>query len=264
MTDAELIRDAALEAGELAEARLRRGLKVKYKTGGSPVTDADLAVDAFLTERLRAARPDYGWLSEETVDDPARLEAQRLFVVDPIDGTRAFAKNKPFWAVCIGVVSGSKVETGVVHAPALNETFEAVRGGPAVRNGEPVAASSTSVLENARILGDARMFAHPSWPTPWPSMRVESRNSIAYRMCLVADGRHDAAVALNIKHDWDVAAASLIAEAAGAIVTDHKGRNYVFNKPSPNQASLVCAAPGLHRLILERTAPIDLPSLSPA
>ena len=83
-------------------------------------------------------------------------------------------------------------------------------------------------------------------------------------MCMVADSSHDAAVALNIKHDWDVAAASLIAEAAGAIVTDHKGRNYVFNKPAPNQASLVCAAPGLHRLILERTAPIDLPSLSPA
>ena len=232
---------------------------MEYKAGGSPVTDGDLAVDAFLSERLRAARPDYGWLSEETADDPARLVARRLFVVDPVDGTRAYARDKPWFAVCIGVVEGERAVAGVVHAPALDETFEAERGGGARLNGAAIRASGTPALEGCRMLGDARLFGHPNWREPWPAMQVESRNSIAYRMCLVADGRHDAAVALNIKHDWDVVAASVIAEEAGAVVSDHTGRPYRFNQPDPNQASLVCAAPTLHPLILARTAELRLP-----
>ena len=135
---------------------------------------------------------------------------------------------------------------------------------PVLRNGAVIAPSATCMLDDCRMLGDQRLFKHPNWSRPWPEMRVESRNSIAYRMCLVADGRHDAAVALNIKYDWDVAAASVIVESAGAIVTDHKGRPYVFNRPEPWQASMVCATPGLHPLILERTAPIDLPKPAPA
>lgn len=262
--DLELIREAALEAGELALAHRRRGLKVEYKTGGSPVTDADLAVDAFLKDRLRKARPDYAWLSEETADDPARLAARRLWVVDPLDGTRAYAKDQPWFSVCIAVVEDGAARVGVVHAPELKETFEAVRGGPALRNGAVIGPSAAGDLADCRMLGDIRLFKHPNWREPWPEMRVESRNSIAYRMCLVADGRYDAAVALNIKYDWDVAAASVIVESAGAVVTDHKGRPYVFNRPEPWQASMACAAPGLHPLILKRTAHIDLPRPAPA
>lgn len=258
--DLALIREAALEAGELALKHRRRGLKVEYKSGGSPVTDADLAVDAFLTRRLREARPDYGWLSEETADNADRLGSRRLFVVDPLDGTRAYAKDKPWFTVCIGVVEGEQAVAGVVHAPALDETFEAVRGAGARMNGQAIAPSTASTLDACRMLGDARLFSHPSWREPWPSMQVESRNSIAYRMCLVADGRFDAAVALNVKFDWDVAAASVIVEEAGAIATDHKGRAFRFNQPIAEQASLVCAAPALHPLILARTCHIDLPT----
>jgi myo-inositol-1(or 4)-monophosphatase len=260
--DLDLIREAALEAGELAMKHRRRGVKVRYKAGNSPVTDADLAVDALLTRRLREARPDYGWLSEETADNADRLSARRLFVVDPLDGTRAYVKDKPWFAVCIGVVEGEQAVAGVVHAPALDETWEAERGSGARLNGAPIRASGTATLDDCRMLGDARMFAHPSWKQPWPAMRVESRNSIAYRMCLVADGRHDAAVALNVKFDWDVAAASVIVEEAGAIATDHKGRAFRFNQPIAEQASLVCAAPALHPLILARTSHIDLPNPS--
>jgi myo-inositol-1(or 4)-monophosphatase len=180
-------------------------------------------------------------------------------VVDPIDGTRAYVKDQPWFSVCIAVVEDGAVTHGVVQAPALRETFTAERGGGAWLNGTAIRASATAVLDDAAMLAYPGLFTHKSWKRPWPAMRVESRNSIAYRMCLVADGRFDAAVALNIKHDWDVAASSLIAAEAGAWVGDHKGEGYAFNRAEAFQPSLVCAAPALAPLILERTAAIDLP-----
>ena len=259
MTDLDLILDAAREAGELALKARAGGLKIWSKEGGSPVTDADLAVDALLKERLRAARPDYGWLSEETVDDPSRLTTQRQFVVDPIDGTAAFMKNKPWFAVSVAVVENGKPIAGVVHAPALNETYAARIGGGATLNGLAISPSDTEDLEDAAMLGDAKMFVHPAWTTPWPAMRVESRNSIAYRVCLVAAGAFDAAVALSPKSEWDVAAADLIRSEVGACLTDHKGRSFSYNQPIPLVASLVCANAALAPLILNRVGHIDLP-----
>jgi myo-inositol-1(or 4)-monophosphatase len=259
MTDLDLILDAAREAGELALKARAGGLKVWSKDGGSPVTDADLAVDALLKERLRAARPDYGWLSEETVDDPARLTTARQFVVDPIDGTVAFMKDKPWFAVSVAVVEDGRPIAGVVHAPALNETYSAVAGGGATLNGAAISPSDTDDLEDAAMLGDAKMFVHPVWANPWPAMRVESRNSIAYRVCLVAAGAFDAAVALSPKSEWDLAAADLIRAEAGACLTDHKGRGFSYNRPIPLVPSLVCANAALQPLILSRVGHIDLP-----
>ncbi len=121
----------------------------------------------------------------------------------------------------------------------------------------PISPSDRTELEGAAVLGDARMFADPRWPTPWPPMRVESRNSIAYRMVLVASGAFDLALALTPKNDWDMAAADLIAREAGACVGDHLGRPFVYNRPAPMQRSLLCAAPGLGELILTRVSHID-------
>jgi myo-inositol-1(or 4)-monophosphatase len=255
--DLDLIRAAALEAGRLALEARAEGLKVWSKPGGSPVTDADLAVDTLLKLRLKTARPSYGWLSEETVDDAARLELRRLFVVDPIDGTAAYVRHKPWFTVCVAVVEDGRPTAAVVHAPELGETYEAVAGGGAWLNGAPIAPSARTDLDGAAMLGDARMFADPRWPQPWPEMRVESRNSIAYRMALVASGAFDAALALTPKNDWDLAAADLIASEAGAFVADHRGRPFVYNKPLPQQRSLLCAAPGLGELILQRVGHID-------
>ncbi len=257
--DLALIRTAALEAGRLALGMRAAGLKIWNKDGGSPVTDADLAVDKRLHEILTAARPDYGWLSEETVDDPERLSRRRLFCVDPIDGTAAFLKDKPWFSVCIGVVEDGLPVCGVVYAPALDELYEAVAGQGATLNGATIQASATGALDDCAMLGDARMFQHPEWPRPWPSMRVESRNSIAYRMCLVADGRFDAAVALSPKNEWDLAAADLIVREAGGLSTDHRGRRFAYNAPIPKAPSVICAAPALHPLILERVAHIGRP-----
>ncbi len=259
MNDLDLLRDAALEAGALALEHRKRGLKIWSKSGGSPVTDADLAVDALLTRRLRDARPDYGWLSEETADNSDRLSKSKLFVVDPIDGTVAFMKNQPWWTVALAIVEDGEPVAAVITAPMLGETFEATLGGGARLNSNPIQASDTTTLDDAAVLADAKFLQAPLWPEPWPDMRVEKRSSIAYRMSLVAAGAFDAAIALSIKWDWDVCSGALIAAEAGAKATDHKGRPYRFNQKAPYQPSLVCSAPALHPLILRRCATISLP-----
>jgi myo-inositol-1(or 4)-monophosphatase len=256
--DLSLIREAAREAGSLAVAERAKGLKITSKVGGSPVTSADLAVDALLRDRLLTARPDHGWLSEETPDGAERLTRRRIFVVDPIDGTVAFMKDRPWWCVPIAVVEDGAPIAAVIHVPALNETFEATVGGGARLNGRPIAASDVDTLDDAAVLADARLMEGPHWPEPWPAMRYEKRNALAYRMALVASGAFDAAIALTPKWDWDVCAGALIATEAGAKVSDHHGRPWRFNQPDPRQASLVCSAPALHPLILRRTASIPL------
>ena len=257
-TDLDLIRDAALRAGALAEAERDRGLRIDHKVGGSPVTSADLAVDAMLKAELLAARPDYGWLSEETADNADRLTKKRIFVVDPIDGTVAYMKNKPWWCVPIAVVDDGRPVAAVIHAPMLGEMFEATLGGGARLQGRPISASDTDTLEDADLLADARLMEAREWAEPWPEMRFTKRNALAYRMALVAAGAFDAAIAISPKWDWDVCAGALIAEEAGAKVSDHMGRPWRFNRPDPRQTSLICAAPALHPLIVRRTAPIPL------
>jgi myo-inositol-1(or 4)-monophosphatase len=261
LSDLELIVDAAHEAGELAGVLRRRGLEIEYKAGDStPVTNADLAADALLTRRLRAARPDYGWLSEETADDADRLSCKRLFVVDPIDGTRAFLNDKPWWAVSIAIVEGVRPTAGVVFAPQLEETYAAAAGAGATLNGAAIHASAATRLEDSGMVADPRLFTLPHWPEPWPPMRVAQRNSTAYRMCLVASGAFDAAVTLMAKHDWDLAAADLIAGEAGCFVGNHTGAAFVYNGAKPVQANLICAAPGLAPLILGRVSHIAAPT----
>jgi myo-inositol-1(or 4)-monophosphatase len=256
--DLDLIRAAALAAGELALAEREAGLKIWSKSGGSPVTSADLAVDQALRDALLTARPDYGWLSEETADSEDRLSRRRIFVVDPIDGTVAYMRGKPWWCIPIAVVEDGRPVAAVIHAPALGETFEATLGGGASLNGKPVSAADTDDLDDASVLADARLMEGPQWDEPWPEMRFEKRNAIAYRMALVAAGAFDAAIALTPKWDWDVCAGALIASEAGAKVSDHHGHEWRFNQPDPRQNSLICSAPGLHPLIVRRTGPIPL------
>jgi myo-inositol-1(or 4)-monophosphatase len=257
--DLALIREAALEAGRLALDLRAKGLQTTWKTGGSPVTNGDLAVDALLKDRLLSARPDYGWLSEETADNEARLSHRRVFNVDPIDGTQAYLKGKPWFAVCIAVIDGDRPAASVVYAPEVDELYEAALGGGARMNGAAIQPSHRDQIEGASMLGDRKMFEHPAWKRPWPAMQIESRNSVAYRMCLVAAGVFDACLALSAKFDWDVAAPDLIASEAGAIVTDHTAQPFHYNRPVPKQRSLVCAGPALHALLVERVSHIELP-----
>ena len=258
--DLDLLREAAHEGGRLALSLQEGDLRIRSKAGGSPVTDADLAVDELIKRRLRTARPDYGWLSEETADNAERLGGGRLFMVDPIDGTAAYMKGRPWWSVSVAVVEDGVALCGVIYAGGLEETYEARRGGGAWLNGAPIRASACADLESCAMLSPKGAFTDWSWDEPWPQMRVENRNSIALRMGLVAAGAFDAAVALSSKSDWDLAAGMVIAEEAGAVVSDHLGRILMLNTPSATHPSLVCAAPALAPLILQRTATIDLPA----
>ncbi len=265
MNDLELIRSAALDAGAIALRFLSEDkVETTHKAGGSPVTNADIELDRMLAERLRAARPDYGWLSEESADDSSRLTAGRAFVIDPIDGTAAYIRGRPWWAVSIAVVEAGVPIAGALYAPAVEELYEAAAGEGARLNGQPIRVTHRAQLEGAGILADPRVIRRPDWPRPWPDMRIESRNSVAYRMALVAAGGFDGVLALSSKCDWDIAAADLIVREAGGLSSDHLGHAFVYNLPSIRKSSLVSAGPALHSLILERLGHIELPHVEPS
>ncbi len=257
--DLELIRAAVAEAGALATRLRAAGLTTELKPDNSPVSNADLAVDAQLKQTLRDARPDYGWLSEETLDHGDRLARDQVFVVDPIDGTRAFVKGKPWWTVSVAVVEAGRPVVGMVWAPDRGELYEAVADQGARLNGAAIHANNPVSLADCAMLADAAMFSHPDWREPWPPMRVEARNSIAYRLCSVASGEFDAALALSPKSEWDLAASALIAAEAGCVVTDDRGRALAYNQPVTESSGLLCAGPSLHELILQRLAAIARP-----
>ncbi|MEM9667365.1 MAG: 3'(2'),5'-bisphosphate nucleotidase CysQ [Pseudomonadota bacterium] len=260
--DLRIMRQVALEGGRLALSYLNRDVsRVWEKTPGHPVTDADLAVDALLSDRLRAARPDYGWLSEETVDDLAGRMRQRIWVVDPIDGTRAFVRGDPNWCIGIAVVEDGIPVASVVYAPVFNELFYARIGGGCYLNGKSISASAQLGEVGMRIITNPSMIAHPDWPEPWPQLTVADPkpNATLYRMALVAAGRWDAALVLFRKSDWDLASGALLVSEAGGVATTHVGENFEFNRTVPAQRSMVAAGKALHPLLVRRVEQVRLP-----
>ena len=249
-------------AGAITRKYFGGDYKQWSKGKGQPVTEADLAVDKYLRETLTAARPDYGWLSEETEDDSSRLEKKDVFVVDPIDGTVAFLKGKPHFTICAALVRDGRPVIGVVLNPILDECFAANHGEGATLNGEPIHVSGRAELEGCRMCADATMLRHPAWDKPpnrpWPPMHIETRNSVAYRMALAASGAFDATLALSAKRDWDMAAADIIVREADGIVTTHGGAIPRYNGAQAIQPSMIAAGPKLHAEILSRVNHINL------
>ncbi|HZQ40168.1 MAG TPA: 3'(2'),5'-bisphosphate nucleotidase CysQ [Rhizomicrobium sp.] len=244
--DLRLLEETVREAGRIALRFYGGDYKRWSKEGGSPVTEADLAVNKFLHDRLTAARPDYGWLSEESADDPARLDRDRVFVIDPIDGTIAFLKNRPHFTVCAAVVTEGRPCCGVVYNPASDELYAARAGSGAHRNGTAIHVGAREALEGCAMLGPRTELAQ----APWPPMHVQNRNSVAYRLVLVADGSADASVSLSCKRDWDMAAADIILTEAGGRLTDAQGRALIYNRAITRQPSLAAANPALHTEII--------------
>jgi myo-inositol-1(or 4)-monophosphatase len=251
--DLALLIEAARAGGAVALELWRKPLRQWEKPGDEgPVTEADLAVNAALAAHLRAARPGYGWLSEEDADDGSRHAAEATFVVDPIDGTRAFAAGQDAFAIALAVLRGGAVAAGVVYLPARDTLYAATASGPATRNGEPIAASATTNPEGARILTSASALSPAHWAGPVPAVKRAFRPSLAWRLCLVAEGRHDAALALRDIWEWDVAAGALIAARAGATVSDRHGRPPRWNAPVPKVPGLLAAPPALHGALAGR------------
>lgn len=220
--DLELLRDAAREAGAIAMRYFGKNPQVWMKGGTSPVSEADHAADAYLCETLLAARPDYGWLSEETTDNPARLQARRTFVVDPIDGTRGFLEGLRSWCVSVAVVEDGRTLTGVLECPAKGETYWALPGQGAFLNGKPIAVRRLG--ETIEIGGLKQLI--DLMPAAWHGrvQRAAHIPSLAYRLAMVANGTLDATFVKPNAHDWDIAAADLILREAGGAVLDGQGR----------------------------------------
>jgi len=248
---------AAEDSGAIARRFWRQQPRVWDKGAEGPVTEADLAVNAHLHATLTAARPGYGWLSEESPDEASRLDARRCFIVDPIDGTRAFVEGQQGFSHSLGLAEGDRMIAAVVHLPVSRVTYAATADGPALRNGTNIAASQHG-LEGARVLTTKANLQPEFWRggTP-PPVRREFRTSVAWRLCLVADGSFDAALSLRAAWEWDVAAGTLIAERAGAVATDRRGARMRFNSPEARTDGLIVAGPALHAALLERLAQED-------
>jgi len=244
--DLTLLEETVRAAGDIARGYFGASYKRWNKEGGSPVTESDLAVDRHLHAVLTAARPGYGWLSEESADNPKRLEKDRTFVVDPIDGTVAFLKQRPHFTICAGIVTQGRPCCGVVYNPMTDELYSARLGGGAHRNGAPIRVGTREALADCAMLGDRTQLVK----APWPAMHVQNRNSVAYRVVLVADGSADASVSLTPKRDWDLAAADIILTEAGGRLTTAAGQTLIYNRADTLQPSLVAANPALHDRIV--------------
>ncbi|MEL6323875.1 MAG: 3'(2'),5'-bisphosphate nucleotidase CysQ [Pseudomonadota bacterium] len=256
------MRDAARHAGHIALSYARAGdAKAWDKSPGHPVTEADLAVNTYLADRLRKFRPEYGWLSEETADQPSERRKNRTWVVDPIDGTRAFMRGDPHWCIGLAVVEEGISVASVLYAPVFDELFEARLSGGAYLNGIAMRTSETAAEAGSRLIVNQTLIDHPDWPAPWPEVVVSDPkpNATLYRLALVASGAWDATFVLFRKSDWDLAAGALLVEEAGGRVTTHIGEALQFNKAVPAQRSLLAAGKVLHPLLMRRMNRLELP-----
>jgi myo-inositol-1(or 4)-monophosphatase len=244
--DLELLIGAAKEAGRIALGFFKQDPKAWTKAGDSPVTEADIASDRSLHGALTTARPDYGWLSEETADTPSRLSNRRVFIVDPIDGTRGFIEGNPDWCVSVAIVEDGVPIVGVLFVPAREELFEAVLGGGARLNGVPLHFGEPADLTALRLAGPIR---HLKAFTKAGLGIVERRYtpSLAFRIALVASNRVDLATARADANDWDLAAVDLLVHEAGGILCDLDGARLSYNQPDPRHPALIAAAPHLAR-----------------
>jgi myo-inositol-1(or 4)-monophosphatase len=244
---------AVREAGALAFSTFKTPLKSWTKGESSPVCEADIAVDGLLRERLLTPTPGFGWLSEESVDDPARLAARFVWIVDPIDGTRAYLAGLPDWTIAAALVDEGRPVAACVYAPATEEFFDATAGGGATLNGRPIAASAGGTLADARIAGPKGIVERLAAVAP-AFVTVPRVHSLALRLARVAQGALDVAIAGGNSHDWDLAAADLLVHEAGGALTPFGGGPLIYNRPEPRHRALVAAGRERHAVLLDLLA----------
>jgi myo-inositol-1(or 4)-monophosphatase len=251
VSDAALLFDAVREAGELGLGLARRGdLRRWTKPDGSQVTEGDLAINALLEQRLRPPRPDYGWLSEETPDAPERRMAQdKLWIIDPIDGTRAFIEGRREWCVAAALAIRGRPVLAAVYRPALGEFYAATAGEGASLNGQPLAIPDSESLEGTRIAGNRKALSGLA------HLGIAADHSgalpLQLRLAYVAAGRIDGAVSVGKRHDWDLAAGELLVIEAGGAVSGSSGEGLVYNRTEPWQQGLVAAGAKRHAALID-------------
>jgi myo-inositol-1(or 4)-monophosphatase len=242
--DTDLLAEAARAAGEVALAFFRKDPRRWTKENDSPVSEADLAVDRHLTEVLRAARPEYGWLSEETADDRLRLETRRSFVVDPIDGTRGFLAGSDEWTVALAVVQDGRPVSAVVYRPVNGDVYRASLGAGTTLNGLPATISRRTALPGSSLAGP-RTLSNGAKLEGHGLSRIGYVPSLALRLAMVSAGRVDVAVARENACDWDLAAADLLVQEAGGRLEDMSGAPLAYNRPSVRHPALLAGPPAL-------------------
>lgn len=253
-TDLDLLVAAAREAGRIASGYFKEDPQIWEKEDGAgPVTEADLAVDQMLRTDLMAARPGYAWLSEETEDDRERLDADTLFIVDPIDGTRAFIDGSRTWSHSLAIAKDGVVIAAVVYLPMRDKLYAASLGQGTTLNGTPMQVSA-SALDGATLLANKWNMDPEYWQGDIPPVDRHFRSSIAYRMALIAEGKFDAMLTLRDSWEWDIAAGDLLIREAMGRVTDRHNTPLRFNNPHPKTKGVLAANAPLHAALSDRLA----------
>jgi myo-inositol-1(or 4)-monophosphatase len=260
--DFDLLLETAKQAAKLALGFWRGSVATSRKADGTVVTEADHAVDALLAQKLKVARPDYGWLSEESPEHERRLASRRVWVLDPIDGTRAFLQGRDDWTVALALLEDRKPILAVVINPVKDEIFEARAGEGAFLNGVRIAANQRSSLDGARVIASDGVLKKPIWLAPWPQLTPVWVHSLAYRMALVACGRLDAAFALTPRWEWDIAAGALLVSEAGGMISTPAGAPLRFNNADAQVEGFLAAAPNLHHMLVDRLSGVTEPKRS--
>lgn len=251
LEDLALLVEAARGAGRIAARFFREEPEVWIKPDGAgPVTEADIAVDDMLRERLCEARPDYGWLSEETPDTEDRLARSRVFIVDPIDGTQAFIEGSSAFSHSLAVVEDGVAIAAVVYLPILGKLYAAARGHGATLDEVLIRASDARHLHETELLASKHTLSPGHWPRGVPPVTRAYRPSLAYRMALVGEGRFDGMLTFRPTWEWDIAAGALIVEEAGGLATDAGGGRLRFNNALPQVPGVLAAGSGIHAALL--------------
>ncbi|OIQ45592.1 MAG: 3'(2'),5'-bisphosphate nucleotidase CysQ [Roseobacter sp. MedPE-SW] len=256
--DLTLLIQAAKAAGDIA---LRYSGPTAQRwdkpDGQGPVTEADLAVNAMLEEMLPKARPDYGWLSEESEDNAARLGRDRVFIIDPIDGTRSFAEGSPTWAHSLAIADRGEVTAAVIYLPQRNLLYTASKGGGAFCNGGVISVAAPSTLSAAKVLTAKPNLEPQHWlGAAAPTFHRSYRPSLAYRLARVADGGYSAMLTLRRSWEWDIAAGDLILREAGGLISDRLNAPLRFNNATPLLDGIVAATPTTHQDLVQALDPM--------
>ncbi|MEO9685704.1 MAG: 3'(2'),5'-bisphosphate nucleotidase CysQ [Tateyamaria sp.] len=255
-TDLPLLIDAARIAGRVATSYTGPAAQCWDKPDGAgPVTEADLAVNAVLLSTLRTARPSYGWLSEETEDDDARLSHDTVFIIDPIDGTRSFVEGGKTWAISIAVAHQGQITAAAVLLPMRDMLYTASIGGGAALNGTALRACDNAFSSTTTVLAARPNLDAANWKGVPPQFDLHYRPSLAYRLALVGAGQFDAMLTLRPSWEWDIAAGALIITEAGGTITDRTGAPLRFNNTHPTLNGVVAGGRTVQNALVDRLEP---------